>query len=481
MRVLLVVYDNGAYMHNFPMGLGYISRVLEDMGHEVHVYSQDMHHYPDDHLRAFLDENPFDVVCISLIAGYYQYRRLKGLSKAINDSKRRPFYVLGGYGPTPEPEFFLNVSGADAIVLGEGELSAVQLFNAIEHKTPLRDVSGIAFRDGPEFVMTPRNPLIEDIDTINWPSYHLFPIEYYRLMKLENQGPTEFSMPLMSGRGCTFKCTFCYRMDTGFRARDAESLVEECAFLYKEYNITRFSFMDDLLMTSVARTEEICAAFEKANLPVRWDCNGRLNYCKPDLLERMRKAGCVFINFGIEAMDNTVLKNMKKGLRTEQVVRGVEMTLDAGISPGLNMMFGNIGDNRETLKKAVDFLIEYDDQAQRRTIKPVTPYPGSPLYYDAINKGLLEGPEDFYERKHLNSDLLCSNFTELSDDEFYDALKWANSELTKNYYTKEMENQLAQVDRLYEERDANFRGFRHGNARDVKAGSDAKQKVRQVA
>ena len=77
MRVLLVVYDNGAYMHNFPMGLGYISRVLEDMGHEVHVYSQDMHHYPDDHLRTFLDENPFDVVCISLIAGYYQYRRLK--------------------------------------------------------------------------------------------------------------------------------------------------------------------------------------------------------------------------------------------------------------------------------------------------------------------------------------------------------------------------------------------------------------------
>jgi len=475
MRVLLVIYDNGAYTHNFPMGMGYISRVLVDAGYEVVVYNQDLHHYPDEHLKAYLDENEFDVVAISLIAGYYQYRRLKGLSKAINESKNRPFYVLGGYGPTPEPEYFLKVSGADAVVLGEGEMTAVQLFDAIANKKSLADVRGIAYMDGGECKITLRNPLIEDIDSIAWPAYHLFPIEYYRMMQLENQAATEFSMPLMSGRGCTFKCTFCYRMDTGFRARDAKSLVDEVEFLHKEYNISRVSFMDDLLMTSVARTEEICAAFEAANLDVRWDCNGRLNYCKPDLLERMRKAGCVFINYGIEAMDNEVLKNMKKGLRTDQVINGVEATLDAGISPGLNMMFGNIGDNRETLKKAVDFLVEYDDQAQRRTIKPVTPYPGSPLYYDAINKGLLEGPEDFYERKHLNSDLLCANFTELSDDEFYDALSWANSTLTENYYMKTMESQLSQVKELYEKRDVNFRGFRHGNARDTKA-----QKVKKV-
>ena len=94
----------------------------------------------------------------------------------------------------------------------------------------------------------------------------------------------------------------------------------------------------------------------------------------------------------------------------------------------------------------------------------------------AIKKGLLEGPADFYENKHLNSDLLCCNFTELSDDEFYDALKWANSELTENYYEKELQKELRQVDRLYDDRDASFRGFRHGNARDVKAGSEHLEK-----
>jgi anaerobic magnesium-protoporphyrin IX monomethyl ester cyclase len=471
MRVLLVVYDNGSYMHNFPMGLGYISAVLEEQGYEVVVYSQDLHHTPNEHLTEYLDtQGKFDVVAISLIAGYYQYQRLLGLSEAINKAKNRPFYVLGGYGPTPEPEYFLKVSGADCVVLGEGEITTVSLFDAIARKQSLDLVPGVAWMDGGKFRQNARPPLIEDINTISQPAYHLFPIEYYRLMKLERQSSTQFSMPMMSGRGCTFKCTFCYRMDTGFRARSGESLIEEVRYLNREYGINRVSFMDDLLMTSIPRVEEICEAFEKADLDIEWDCNGRLNYSPPELLVRMRKAGCVFINFGIEAMDNTVLKNMKKGLRTDQVYAGVQATLDAGISPGLNMMFGNIGDNMDTLKKAVDFLIEYDDQAQRRTIKPVTPYPGSPLYYDAISKGLLKGPADFYENKHLNSDLLCSNFTEMSDEEVYDALKWANTELTKNYYIKEMESQLQQVEHLYETKDASFRGYRHGNARDVKAG-----------
>ena len=75
MRVLLVVYDNGAYTHNFPMGLGYIAAVLENAGHEVVVWNQDMQHYADDDLRLVLDNEHFDVVAISLIAGYYQYKR----------------------------------------------------------------------------------------------------------------------------------------------------------------------------------------------------------------------------------------------------------------------------------------------------------------------------------------------------------------------------------------------------------------------
>jgi radical SAM superfamily enzyme YgiQ (UPF0313 family) len=253
-------------------------------------------------------------------------------------------------------------------------------------------------------------------------------------------------------------------MDTGYRKRSPKSLLDEVEMLHKKYGITYIVFMDDLLMSSVSHTEEVCKEFLKRDLPVRWNCNGRLNYCSEELLQLMKDAGCEFINYGIESMDQTVLNNMKKGLRPEMIVQGIEDTLKVGISPGLNFIFGNIGDSRETIEKTVNFLLKYDDFAQKRTIRPVTPYPGSPLYYEAIKRGLLDKDnpaEDFYENKHTNSDLICCNFTEMSDDEYYECLRWANKTLMENYYNKQKESTISQIDYLYDELDVTFRGFRH--------------------
>lgn len=462
MRVLLVVYDNGSYTHCFPMGLGYVARILEKKGCEIVVWNQDMHHYEDDELAVFLDDNePFDMVGVSVIAGYYQYQRLMALSAAINRSKKRPkWYVIGGYGPTPEPEYFLRKTQAEICVLGEGEETTAELLDALNDRTPLSKVRGIAFREGDKVTVNDRRGLIENVDSIEMPSYHLFPMEYYRMHRPRGTKNTDFNMQIMSGRGCTFKCTFCYRMDTGFRPRGIDAIMEEVKYLYHTYRVNRFSFFDDLLMISVPRTEEICHAFQSLRLPITWDCNGRLNYAKPDLLKLMKESGCVFINYGIEAMDEVVLRNMKKGLRIDQIHEGVKATIDADIIPGLNMIFGNIGDNRETLKKAVDFLVTYGDAGEFRTIRPVTPYPGSPLYYTAMEKGLLKDVADFYENKHLNSDLLAVNFTELSEADFYEALSEANEELVADYYNKIKRKTLEATRRLYRERDASFRGFR---------------------
>ena len=120
MRILLVVYDNDSYVHWFPQGLAYVASVLRNQGYDVDVYSQDLHHWPDEHLTKYLDENVYDVIGISVIAGYYQYKKLLSLSAAVNRSKNRPTYVIGGYGPTPDPEYFMEKTGADVVVMGEG-------------------------------------------------------------------------------------------------------------------------------------------------------------------------------------------------------------------------------------------------------------------------------------------------------------------------------------------------------------------------
>ena len=277
---------------------------------------------------------------------------------------------------------------------------------------------------------------------------------------MPNAKKTYFALPVLTGRGCSFKCTFCYRMDEGFRQRSNESIIEELNLLKKDYAITYVMFSDELLMSSKERTISLCEAFLKDDLNIRWTCNGRLNYAKPDILKLMKRAGCVFINYGIEAMDDLVLKNMNKGLTIKQVIEGIESTISAGISPGLNMLFGNIGDNKETLNKAVEFLLKYDDGAQLRTIKPVTPYPGSPLYYTAIDHGIIKDCGDFYENKHLNSDLITANFTELNDDEFHRCLFDANKKILTNYYNNQLSATIDQARKLYIDKDSSFRGFR---------------------
>lgn len=462
MRILLIAYDNDSHISFFPLSLAYIASACRAAGHEVEIYNQDVFHWPESHLTNLLDKERFDVAGIGVNGGYYQYRKLLKISAAVNASRQRPYFILGGHGPSPEPEYFLRKTGADAIVLGEGEETIKELLPALGNGEKLSTVRGIAYTD-PTFgmcVKTLPRELIKDIDRIPLPAWDLFPMEHYVLKRCPRISDRERSISLVSGRGCLFHCNFCYRMDRGLRARSPEGLIEEMTILKERYGISFFHLFDELLMSSEQRVVALCNAFLKEGSGAKWICDGRLNFAKPALLRLMKKAGCVFINYGIESMDDKALKTMGKALTVKQIIEGVENTLATGISPGLNIIFGNIGETAEILQRGVDFLLKYDDHAQLRTIRPVTPYPGSPLYYYAIKKGLLGGPEDFYERRHVNSDLLSVNFTDISDEEVHRLLFEANKILIGRYHSDQQKRIIETAQRLYIDGDASFRGFR---------------------
>lgn len=322
-------------------------------------------------------------------------------------------------------------------------------------------MKGIAYfdEDG-NFVRTKPRTLIKDIDEIPWPAYDLFDMTFYSLLRMPNIKPNERCLPVLSGRGCIFACNFCYRMDKGFRPRSAGSIIEEIKYLKKNYNVKYITFSDELLMSSKERTIELCQAFIDAKLEIKWDCNGRLNFADKNVLVKMKEAGCVFINYGIESLDNATLKIMHKHLTKDMITRGVENTLEVGISPGLNIIFGNINEPLSALDEAVDFLLKYDDHSQLRTIRPVTPYPGTELFEYAVAQGLIKDTEDFYENKHLNSDLISVNFTQYSDDEVYDALYKANMKLIKRYQEIQAKESEKICKDLYYNHNTKFRGFR---------------------
>ena len=463
MKILMVVYDNDSYISWFPQGLAYLASAARNAGHEIAVYQQDIYHWPDSHLTDYLNKHLFDVVEVSVIGGYYQYHKLLSLSQAINASKNRILfkYTIGGHGPASDPEFFLKKTGADVVGIGEGEITFVELLDAFLGKRLLESVDGIAyFNEEGQYIRTKERELIKDIDNIAWPAYDLFDMTYYALMRMPNIKANERALPLLSGRGCIFSCNFCYRLDKGFRPRSAESIIKEILYLKEQYNIRYIAFSDELLMSSRERTIQLCDAFIEANLGIKWDCNGRLNFADIDVLEKMKKAGCVFINYGIESLDNATLRIMHKGLTRDMIIRGVENTLQVGISPGLNIIYGNINEPLSAIKDAVEFLIKYDDHAQMRTIRPVTPYPGTELFQYAVEHGLVKDTEDFYENKHCNSDLLAVNFTQYSDEEVYRKLYESNLKLINHYVDFERKGYERTCRNLYFNKDASFRGFR---------------------
>ena len=464
MRITFIIYDNDQSLNDFPLGVGYLISVLRKSGfqdQDIDVLSMDVYHYSDEALYAYLKKNSFDVICIGMIAGYWQYLQLKRIMHVVNSLKSRPVVIAGGFMFTPDPGFFMQKCGIDYIVLGEGEKAFPMLIKSISENNGVSHIPGLAFWENGKVGKTQRAKPIQDLDSIPFPAWGKFPIENYvtkvRIPAVRGQR----SMPVLTSRGCLYKCTFCYRMEKGYRKRSLDSVMEECKRLIKDYHLNAICFRDELLMSTPDRTIEFGERIIKENLNINFDIDGRLNAAQPEVMKVLKRAGCVYINYGVESLDQNVLDNMNKKQTLGEIYRGISLTIEAGINPGLNVIFGNVGDSRDTAFKVVDFLKKYNTYGELRTLKPVTPYPGSELYNMAIKNGLIKDCEDFYENKHLNSDRLSCNFTDMSDEEFYNVMLEANVHLIKDHFEHVSENYIEAYKRLYFENDLTFRGVRH--------------------
>jgi len=461
MKILFVIYDNEGAQNPIPMGPCYVAAYLKNNGYEdIHYYSQDIYHYPEEHLTKYISDNNFDVIGLGFTAGYFQYNKIKKICNAIHKAENRPFFVLGGHGPTPVPEFFMKITGADAVVMGEGEIPFLNLVKSLESKTSLVNVKGLAFKDGDKYVINEREKPIKDLDAIPFPYYDPLPMEYYVNAKVFKMKRTDRMITMITSRGCNYTCNFCQRLEKGIRFRSVENILDELKKYIRDYKINFVVFWDELFMYSEKRVAEITEGIITENIKINYWCTGRLNIVNPRILEMLKESGCVYIDYGIEQFDNESLQKMNKRQTEEQIIKGIELTKKAGINIGFNIIFGNLGDTRESLRKSLDLLKKYNDFGQLRAIRPVTPYPGSALFDIAVKKGLLTGPEDFYN-KHKNVELLTVNFTDIPDDEFHKLMFEANREIIKEYYNHIMDETINTYHDVYFRGDVNFRGARH--------------------
>jgi radical SAM superfamily enzyme YgiQ (UPF0313 family) len=461
MKILFIINDNEA-SHNFlPLGTAYVAGYIIKHGYkDVTYYSQDVYHFSENDLTEYLSTNKFDIVGIGFVAGYHQHRKILAICDAINKAKHRPFVVLGGHGPTPVPEFYMRLTKADVVVLGEGEVPFLNLVRAVEEKKSLKDVKGVAYWDGDDIVINEREKPITDIGSIPYPYIEPLPMEYYVNGKFLDIGRTDRVMWIVTSRGCYYSCNFCMRLEKGLRFRPIEDIIGEIKKYIRDYRISYFVFWDDCFIANEERIIEFADAILRENIKIRYWCAGRLNIVNEKILKLLKRSGCSYVDYGIEQFDDKALKAMNKRLTEAEIIRGIEMTLRENLLVGFNIIFGNLGDTRETFAKSVDLLTKYNNYGQLRTLRPVTPYPGTPLYFKAIEMGLLKGPADFYV-KHVNMDYMTVNFTSIPDDEFYQILLDANTKIITDYFAFKRTKEIEALKKVYIDKDFSFRGSRH--------------------
>jgi len=462
---LFVIEDFYQEDNHFPFWAGYLASVLKNHGVGVQVYCMDVYHYTNQELADYLDCCDFDLILVSCVASRFVETTVP-LCKVINEHKKNAWLVLGGYGVSPIPRYALEVTGADIIVMGEAEETILdvitsKLFNGVPY---LFGMKGIAFRSkySGEIIVNERREPVKYLDSIPFPLYNVFPMDKYTsCLRLMNQEPDDKVLGIVTSRGCIGRCNFCYRMERGLRLRSIRNIIEEVKTLYNGYGVNYFLIQDECFSISKKRMKELSRALKENDLNIKFACSCRVDNFDEEMCQIMVDMGCQHFDFGLESMDQKVLDNMNKRTTVEQNINAVSLVKGyKNISIGFNFLWGNIGDTPESLKGIVDFLKEYNTYHQCRTIKPPTPYPGSDLYLYALKKGLLKNEADFFNR-FRNIDLLTINFTDLTDEYFYNYLFKANKELVLNHY-ENISNRIIQTfDDLYNGRTTTFRGIRH--------------------
>ena len=259
-RVLLVIHDIYQDDVDFPLGPAYLATILKREGIDVEVYCQDVFHYPDSHLAGLLQSTQFDLIGLGFLSARFK-ETVEPLCEVINQHKKDAWLVLGGHGPSPIPEYTLRKTRADVITIGEAEETIVDLVNCKLNKGDLADIKGIAYRDGEEVYINERRRPIMDLDAIPFPAWELFPMEKYTTCSVyPGQEESERSLILITTRGCTARCSFCYRMERGIRWRSMDNIIEEMKILISRYGITYFLITDELTFFKKSRVFE----FEKA-------------------------------------------------------------------------------------------------------------------------------------------------------------------------------------------------------------------------
>jgi radical SAM superfamily enzyme YgiQ (UPF0313 family) len=279
--------------------------------------------------------------------------------------------ILGGPESANYPSEYL-MSGADAIVVGEGEATMAELLPALKASGPhrLHAVSGVVFRDeNGAIVTTPERTQISDLDSIPWPDRAQ--IDQSRYVEVWRQYHGMGSVNMITARGCPYKCNWCSHAVFGFthRRRSYLDCAAELQHIMEMYHPDQVWYADDVFTISHPWLFGYAQELRRRNLRVPFETISRADrMMKDEVLRTLAEMGCYRIWIGSESGSQRILDGMQRGVKVEQVLWAVQAARRFGIQVGMFLMWGYPGEELEDIAATVDLVSRCQPEIHLTTV-----------------------------------------------------------------------------------------------------------------
>jgi radical SAM superfamily enzyme YgiQ (UPF0313 family) len=317
-----------------------------------------------------IDSNP-DV--IGFMTESDSYHHLLRIFQKVKEKSPNTITLLGGVHATAvHHQTLRNFPFVDLIVRGEGEIAFQMLLETLNKSTDLAKVGNLTYRDKGEIRVNPDLPLISKLDSLPFPDFSIIHIDDRDVIYVE------------IGRGCPFKCNFCFTApywERKHRIKSAKRILTELSYFKDEYGRTDFNFTHDLFTTDRRWVINFCKELIASDLSVSWTCSSRTDTIDEEQIYWMKQAGCRDIYFGVETGTDEMQKLINKGLDLKQARKLISKSTETGISATVGFIAGLPKESdvslRGTLTEALYYLNLPDTTVH---LFGFCPYRGSPNF-----------------------------------------------------------------------------------------------------
>ncbi len=408
MRVCLVYPDIGGVEHygarKYYHGLGYISSVLKQGGHETTLLYLQREPEQDAFVQQVADLDPG---LVAFSATTHQYPYVERCAGWIKGNLPPLVTAVGGTHATLAPEQVIANPHIDVICIGEGEYPLLELADALDEGRAYDSIANLWVHSNGQVIRNPLRPLISDLDVLPLPDRSLFG---FGEIVVANDGWVD----MMAGRGCPYGCSYCCNpalrqrfngLGKYVRFRSAGNILAEVRALASSYPIKTLNFQDDVFTLDREWTLQFCQAYgHEFDFPF-WINTRVERISDEELVAALARAGCRGIRIGLESGNEQLRAEiLKRQTSNEEIRQAFALARKYGLDVYTCNMLGIPGETAAMIEETIALNRELEPADLQFSV--FYPYPMTELYDLSVRDGLIAGDQclpGYYERKSVLS------------------------------------------------------------------------------